>query len=367
MTSSAEAASGQAGRASRAGPLGLAGLAAGGAGRPVRFDEIIGHERATEYLRRALARGRLAHAYLFYGPERVGKRAVAFALAAAVVCGRPQPDGTACGSCPACVACRAGSHPDVRYVEPASEAGHLTIQQVRDLRGWLGLSAARSRGKAAVVDRVDRMTPEAANAFLKALEEPPAGSVIVLLTADASSVLPTIRSRALPLYFGLVSAERIAQALQARGAPPEAARQRAVRAQGRPGRALEGGEQEEAARQQAREWLKWAITAPPPELDQLAQRLERADPAEVDECLCEMIWLWREMAVWSWTQAGASAATPPDLPVEGVRLARRLTPARAAEGLERLLRARRMMHEYASRRLVLDWAWMSLRYLLRGI
>ena len=331
----------------------------------MRFDEVIGHEPATGYLRRALVRGRLAHAYLFYGPEGVGKRAVAFALAAAVVCSRRDPDGTACGSCPDCAACRAGSHPDVRYVEPATEAGHLSIQQVRELRSWLGLSGARSRHKAAVVDRVDRMTPEAANAFLKALEEPPPGSLVLLLTADATSVLSTIRSRALPLHFGPVPAPRIARALEARGVPPEAARQRAVLARGRPGRALEGSSRDEEARQQAREWLTRAATAPPPELDQLAQRLERADAAEVDAGLCAMIWLWRDVAVWSWTQADSPAAGPPDLPEELARLARRLTPPRAAEGLQRLLQARRMMQEYASRRLVLDWAWMSLRCLLR--
>lgn len=340
------------------------------AGRAVQFDEIIGHPRAREYLQRALVGGRLAHAYLFHGPEGVGKRAVAFALAAALVCSRRRPDGNACGSCPECVACRAGSHPDVRYVEPATEAGHLTIQQVRELRGWLGLSPARGRHKAAVLDRVERMTPEAANAFLKALEEPPPGSLVVLLTADAGSVLPTIRSRALPLHFGPVAAERIEAALVARGLPPEVARRRAALARGRPGRALEANNPEEEAFRQAREWLVRAMSAPPPELDQLAQRLERADPTQMDACLCAMIWLWRDVAVWSCTQQGIPQTTGEPWSGEGsgelLALARRLTPRRAAEGLERLLRARRMLQEYASRRLVLDWAWMSLRHLLKS-
>lgn len=162
-----------------------------------RWSQIVGHDWAIQLLNSAINHDRVGHAYLFTGPDHVGKTAVARVFAQAVNCTAEEGERP-CGKCRACELIAVDRHPDVRLVVPeTNRRGNQTlkIEQIRDLQHELGLSTFEARYKVAIVRQFDTATPGASNAFLKTLEEPP-GQVILLLTAvDAEQLLPTITSR----------------------------------------------------------------------------------------------------------------------------------------------------------------------------
>jgi DNA polymerase-3 subunit delta' len=158
-------------------------------------------------LQRSLERGRLGHAYLFSGDASDLLERVAGELAATVNCTRPpsvSPGGiptAACGTCSSCRRIREGLHPDVHWLRPESKSRILRVEQVRDLIGAVQLKPTEARYKVGVLVGADRLHPTAANAFLKTLEEPPAGSLLVLLSTEPDRLLETILSRCLRLSF----------------------------------------------------------------------------------------------------------------------------------------------------------------------
>ena len=148
----------------------------------------------------AIGSGRVHHALLFASPRGYGKRALADAFAAAVLCRQRNADGTACGICRACVLVAAGSHPDlVRVTFEIRDDGRprteLTVDQLRALGQRLALASQFGGWQIAIIDPADAMNPNAANALLKTLEEPSTNTVIALLADDPSRLPPTIRSR----------------------------------------------------------------------------------------------------------------------------------------------------------------------------
>ncbi|MFB3882397.1 MAG: DNA polymerase III subunit gamma/tau [Armatimonadota bacterium] len=159
--------------------------------RPRTFAEIVGQRHVTQTLVNALKANRIAHAYLFCGPRGTGKTSTARVLAMALNCEHgPTPDP--CGECESCRRIIAGSALDVIEIDAASNRG---IDEIRELRERVGLAAADARMKVYIIDEVHMLTPEAYNAFLKTLEEPPAHVVFVLATTEPHRVLPTILSR----------------------------------------------------------------------------------------------------------------------------------------------------------------------------
>jgi DNA polymerase III subunit delta' len=164
------------------------------------FSEIVGHEKQVETLRQALLNGRLHHAYLFVGPEGIGKRTLALALAQAIHCTELESDF--CGGCGACRAIQRGNHADVRLLEPLSNKKDISIQQVRELEKALSLRSFSGRQKVAIIDPATLMNWPAQNALLKTLEEPPQGCLLILIASNVGGLLPTVRSRAFGLSFG---------------------------------------------------------------------------------------------------------------------------------------------------------------------
>ncbi len=223
------------------------------------FSDILGQERTISILRRSVRRGRLAHAYLFVGPEGVGKKLTALTLAKALNCRSPEAfDGgsaregapEACGLCPSCRKIDLGNHPDVRLVEPEARGGsrqaYIHIDVLREVRRSLQFAPLEGRRKAIVFDGAHRMQPAAANALLKTLEEPPNDTLIVLVTAEEWSLLPTIISRCQVVRFRGLPPAMLGAILEKRGETLREAEVSLLQslAEGSPGRAttlLEGG------------------------------------------------------------------------------------------------------------------------------
>ncbi len=160
------------------------------------FDGILGQPQVRDYLRSSLTSERITHAYLFTGPAGSNKTQAAFAFAQALVCpkGAKGPRGSACGACDGCSRAKRRVHPDVHFYAPEGASAYL-IEQIREIVADVALAPIQAKRKIYIIDRADLMNVNAANAFLKTLEEPPEGVVFILLGRTRESVLPTIVSR----------------------------------------------------------------------------------------------------------------------------------------------------------------------------
>ncbi len=173
--------------------------------------DIVGHAAQLAMLRQALDQERLHHAYVFIGPDGAGKRTVAFALAKAIHCEKASRDY--CGDCASCVKIDSRNHPDVRLIVPLPGKKEISIEQVRALEKELNYRAFSGKKKIGIVDPASLMNIAAQNALLKTLEEPPADSILILISASAGGLLPTLLSRCLRLSFAPLSTDEVARYL----------------------------------------------------------------------------------------------------------------------------------------------------------
>src|SRR5436190_3724030 len=204
------------------------------------WSNILGHDQWIDSFRAVQRRGRLAHAYLFVGPEGIGKHLFARELSKALLCENPpaEPPLTPCGICPACLLVDANTHPDFFQVGKADDANELQIAVLRELCDGFRMKSARGHGKVAILDDADDLNEEAANCFLKTLEEPPPRSVFVLIGASLERQLATIRSRCQAVRFAPLSAKLVTQILEKEEAVDRTLLPRLVRlAEGSPGQA----------------------------------------------------------------------------------------------------------------------------------
>ncbi len=170
------------------------------------FSKILGQERAVRVLRGVILRDKIPHGYLFLGMRGVGKTSTAAAMAQALNCLEPfQGDG--CGRCRNCKWLAAGNFADFILVNP--EGLSIKIEQIRELERKLSFKPQHGRYRVTVLRGAERLTEEASNAFLKTLEEPPPGNILILNASDPSQLLPTIVSRCQKVFFGPLSVELI--------------------------------------------------------------------------------------------------------------------------------------------------------------
>lgn len=227
------------------------------------FKIVKGQKQAAELLGRSMMKNRLAHAYLFAGPEGVGKLTAALELAAAWMCSAA--DSGYCGTCDDCTRVFRFQHPDVRLTIPQLEKtkpediaslfqarvddgispvrvpgnSRIRIDQIRSMGKRLSLKSFEDKGHIEIIVDSDRMGVEAANSLLKTLEEPPDDTVIILISSAWSALLPTIRSRAHLIRFRRLSENLIVDILMNRsGMNREMAAETALASDGRPGVAL---------------------------------------------------------------------------------------------------------------------------------
>ncbi len=191
---------------------------------------IIGHKDILDMLEQAISNNRLSHAYLFLGPENIGKKTISIHFAQKLQCLNTKKKP--CKACSACEQIQADNHPDTQIL---SSSDTIKIEEIRDLQHNLYLNSYNSPYKIAVIIDADKMTNEAQNAFLKTLEEPPGETILILTTADKNKLLPTIISRCQTVVFRNVNTEEIKKALKLKKLSEKQASELARLANGKPG------------------------------------------------------------------------------------------------------------------------------------
>lgn len=162
------------------------------------FSEIYAQDKAIRYIKKAMERDKLPHAYLFTGTPGVGKTSTALAFTQALNCLTPV-EGYGCGQCKPCRQIKSGNFPDIIILKPDGQ--NIKIDQIRDLNRELSFKPVSGRHRVSIIHEAEKMTEEASNSFLKTLEEPPSGNIIILKVAEPLDLLPTIVSRCQKVRF----------------------------------------------------------------------------------------------------------------------------------------------------------------------
>ena len=203
------------------------------------WKNLFGHAATAAYLRKSIAEDKFPHAVIFSGEEGVGKRLAAEICAAALLC-ENSTDGEPCGECENCRLVAAHTHPDFCVVEAeeTKTARNIKIGQIREMQREASLRPINSARRVVILDGAELMNNAAANCLLKTIEEPPSQTIFILLTANRSSLLMTIRSRCRSINFDKLPSEKIRDALIVRGVETSEAERLSVIADGSFGRAL---------------------------------------------------------------------------------------------------------------------------------
>jgi DNA polymerase III subunit delta' len=334
------------------------------------FRTIVGHRRLVALLSRAVARHTVPPSVLLAGPEGVGKRRVAMALAETLNCPSPiaisEIERDACGECPSCRRIARGTHPDVIVLEPG-EMGSIKIDAVRDVIDRAQYRPFEGRRRVVIIDDADALVPAAQNALLKILEEPPSSSVFALVSALPDALLPTVRSRCPRLRFGPLTPAEIAEALkQDHGYTEAEARVVAADAEGSLGRALEAASADLAdARASAQRLLEQTarVADPVKRIDLVKDLVGKGSAAsERDQlagCLRSLSSLLRDLGILS-TRADARMLANADVQDELSRLTPAFDSARSMRAFAAVDQALAALERNASPKVVADWLVLQL-------
>jgi len=264
---------------------------------------IVGHDHSIDLLRRALTAQRVHHAYLFTGPEHIGKTLLAHRFAQTLLCtSGPDPRIAPLNPCGACLACRKvmhGNHPDVHYISRASDKQFIVIEQVRALQSDSARRTLEGRRNIFIIQGMHEMNTQAANCLLKTLEEPEPEVVLLLTVPDPGLLLPTILSRVQQVSMHLLTSTQIREALEHLWkVEPREANVIAALAAGRMGWAVQAVEDENllAERKEQLETLTKLLPAARVERFAAAQRLSE-DAGKLSVILELWLLWWRDIVL----------------------------------------------------------------------
>lgn len=343
------------------------------------FRAITGHRPLLDLLARATARDTLPPSLIFAGPEGVGKRLTAVALAQALNCDRPtehpmhveigsdapiSAGKDACGECAPCKRIGRGVHADVLVVEPG-DSGSIKIEQVRDAIDRAGYRPFEGRRRVVIIDEAESLVANAQDAILKTLEEPPSASVFVLITSRPDLLVPTVRSRCQRLRFGPLSPGDVAAVLERdHGMSATEAHAAAAAAGGSIGRALDGSAEDAIeARDAATALLKGAAASSDP-LRRLqgAKALVGSGTADRDKLsrrLLAMSSLIRDLGLLQ-SQADDRTLANADLKPQLQSLLRSFDGDRTLHAFSVVDRALWALDRNASPKIVADWVSLQI-------
>ncbi|MBO8138226.1 MAG: DNA polymerase III subunit delta' [Desulfotomaculum sp.] len=323
-----------------------------------KLRDIIGHKQNIHILMKAVSENKVGHAYLFTGPDGVGKNTTALAFARALLCEDPI-NGDSCNNCRHCRQVNKGNHPDLHEVIPTGAA--IKLEQIHQLQKNIHYRSYQGGRQVYLIKKCDVLTAEAANSLLKTLEEPPGNAVFILISSRPYSLLPTILSRCQQFWFKPMSIQQIVQGLKRYSdVDDEKAEMIAAMAGGSLGRALAlTGEDIKNSRKKVLEILEKIYSGSI--IDLLQQSAELADNREMAVEWIDLIQLWlRDLLVWKQT-GDRSLIINRDLVEELEKWSIRYNLHCLVDMMEEMERARSRLEARGNIRLVLDALFLSCR------
>jgi len=321
---------------------------------------ILGHDWAVELLQGHLANQRTRHAYLIVGPQGVGRRTLALRLAQALNCTQSLGPAIPCGECRACRLIDKMQHPDLTVIQADETGRALKVDQIRELQRSLSLAPYEANYKIALILRFEEANPNAANALLKTLEEPPHHVIMLLTASDSEALLPTIISRCELIRLRPLSIDQVAFGLQTLwGLPADQAVLLAHISGGRPGYAFHLTQYPETLEQRKHH------------LDDMlsllsatrAKRFSRAEELSNEKVVLQsalQTWLtfWRDIMLRA---AGSSSPiTNIDLKDEIVTLSQKVDFVTAQDIVSKLGKSIEQVEKYINTRLVTEVLMLDL-------
>jgi DNA polymerase-3 subunit delta' len=339
------------------------------------FKSFSKQTQGVELLQRSLARGRLGHAYLFAGDQLEELETLARTLAKTLNCQQPVKTGgvatDCCDACPNCLKIDRDSHADVHWARPESKSRIITVEQMRGLMREIQLKPTEAGYKIAIIVAADRLNAQAANAFLKTLEEPPDKSVLILLTVEPQRLLDTILSRCLRLNFfsdGIRPPDPAQMEWLARFDALAAGSQKSLLSRYRLldvllqklGEIKTRGEEDLTARSPLQQHDEVEKDLREKWEDELAAAIEAEYRRERAEALLLVQWWLRD--VWLNTlAAGKNLLKFPEV-TGTAAVARRITPRQALENLQTLEQTQRLLHTNVQEALALEVSLLKLHF-----
>ena len=319
----------------------------------VALKDLVGQPCASRLLRHSIQKNRMAHAYLFVGPDGTGKSTAAMSFARALVCPE-DPEG--CGHCPSCLRVAASSHPDVKMFTDKSSLG---IDAMRSLQHDAWLKPQESARKVYVIDDAGSLTVEACNSLLKILEDPPGYCTFILVCADGKSLPSTVLSRCQAVPFRPSALVDIEAHLVSLGKTRTEAKALATASRGLLGQALILADSPHYAefKDRCAKVAREAVEATPARALELAEELEPLRE-ELEDILDAMAGIYRDAMVLR--LMGASSLLHEDTGTALEDLAAGVSPEHLCEAVRAVQEARTWICRNANRRLALDIMMMRI-------